>query len=125
MKNILLNLGDITEKRFYFAYVEIMISPIYKLRKREEEILALLLYYNNLKKHIEEEDRLKIIFNISTRKKICEELSISNNIIQQILNSLRKKNLLKGIKFNPSIVVYSEVGQNIVGFKMNVINEQN
>jgi hypothetical protein len=125
MKNILLNLGDITEKRFYFAYVEIMISPIYKLRKREEEILALLLYYNNLKKHIEEEDRLKIIFNISTRKKICEELSISNNIIQQILNSLRKKNLLKGIKFNPSIVVYSEVGQNVVGFKMNVINEQN
>jgi len=125
MKNILLNLGDITEKRFYFAYVEIMLSPIYKLRKREEEILALLLYYNNLKKHIEEEDRLKIIFNISTRKKICEELSISNNIIQQILNSLRKKNLLKGIKFNPSIVVYSEVGQNIVGFKMNVINEQN
>lgn len=122
MKNIILNLGDANIKKFYFAYVEIMVSPIYKLRKREEEILALLLYYNNIKKHIEEEDRLKIVFNINTRKKICEELGVTNNIIQQILNSLRKKGLIKGIKFNKSIEVYSDEGEVVLGFKMKIIN---
>lgn len=122
MKNIILNLGDSNIKKFYFAYVEIMVSPIYKLRKREEEILALLLYYNNIKKHIEEEDRLKIVFNINTRKKICEELGVTNNIIQQILNSLRKKGLIKGIKFNKSIEVYSDEGEVVLGFKMKIIN---
>jgi len=123
MKNIILNLGDANIKKFYFAYVEIIVSPIYKLRKREEEILALLLYYNNIKKHIEEEDRLKIVFNINTRKKICEELGVTNSIIQQILNSLRKKGLIKGIKFNKSIEVYIGEGEVILGFKMKIVND--
>jgi Mn-dependent DtxR family transcriptional regulator len=73
--------------------------------------------------YIEEEDRLKIVFSINTRKKICEELKISNSIIQQILNSLRKKNLVKGIKFNESILVKPEVGKNIIGFSLYVKNE--
>lgn len=124
MKNIILNLGDANIKKFYYGYVEIVISPMYKLRKREEEILALLLYYNNMKKHIEEEDRLKIVFNINTRKKICEELGVTNNIIQQILNSLRKKGLIKGIKFNKSIEVYCEDGDVIIGFKMNIKDDK-
>jgi predicted transcriptional regulator len=123
MKNTIINLGEGDNKKFYYAYVSIIISPIYKLRKREEEILALFLYYNNEKMYIEEEDRLKIVFSINTRKKICEELKISNSIIQQILNSLRKKNLVKGIKFNESILVKPEVGKNIIGFSLYVKNE--
>lgn len=121
MKNVILNIGDVDLKKFYSGYVEIMLTPLYKLRKREEQILSLLLYYNNEKKAIEEEDRLRLVFNITTRRKICEELKVNNNTIQQILNSLRKKNLIKGIKFNPSIVLFAEEGESVLGFKFKIV----
>jgi hypothetical protein len=104
-------------RTFYRRYLELL-QPMLRLRKREADVLAELLYHNYLKRDItNEDDRAELVFHISTRRKIQEYLKISNPVIQQALGGLRKKELIKGIKFRNFVVVEPEDGVFSLTFK--------
>lgn len=104
-------------RTFYRRYLELL-QPMLRLRKREADVLAELLYHNYMKREItNEDDRAELVFHISTRKKIGEYLKISNPVIQQALGGLRKKKLIKGIKFRNFVVVEPEDGVFSLTFK--------
>jgi hypothetical protein len=126
-KNLQLPLMD--SRVFFKKYVDIIESLMdkkSKLRKREAEVLAELLYHDYLKRGIENEaDRSMIIFDISTRRKIQESLGsdkrpLSNAIIQQALGGLRKKGYVKGITLGSIVKVVPKDGKYklIFSFKM-------
>jgi hypothetical protein len=108
-------------RTFYRRYLELL-QPMLKLRKREADVLAELLYHNYLKRDIaNEEDRAELVFHISTRRKISKYLGkrdkegnviepLSNPVIQQALGGLRKKGLISGIKFRNFVLVEPEDG---------------
>ena len=104
-------------RKFYRQYIEIL-QPILKLRKREADVFAELLYHNYLKRDVKNsEDRFKLVFDISTRNKISEKLNISNAVIQQALGGLRKKNVIKGITLRETFAVEPSNGVFNLNFK--------
>ena len=107
----------VAPRKFYRQYIEIL-QPMLKLRKREADVFAELLYHNYLKRDIKDaEDRFKLVFDISTRNKISEKLDISNAVIQQALGGLRKKNVIKGITIRETFAVEPENGVFSLHFK--------
>jgi len=97
-------------RTFYRRYLELL-QPMLRLRKREADVLAELLYHNYLKKEItDEDDRAELVFHVSTRKKIQEYLKVSSPVIQQALGGLRKKELIAGIKLRNFILVEPQDG---------------
>ena len=94
---------DVKADNFYRYYVE-LINPIIKLRKRELDVLAKLMYYNNEYKDLEESIRFKIVFDYDTKLKIREELNIKDYALQNLMTSLRKKGAIKNKRINPSFV---------------------
>jgi hypothetical protein len=108
-----LQLPSAKPREFFRKYVDLiqtMMGKSYQLRKREADVLSELLYFNYIKKDIKDlEDRSRIIFDISTRKLMQQNLGkrsrkgdkvvepLSNAVIQQALGGLRKKGYIKGI----------------------------
>jgi len=98
------------KKGFFRKYVEI-IKPILRIGSRRQlDILALLLFYNDQKKNIIDiKDRCKLIFDYDTRILIQDELKISDAILNNGLVALRKKGLIKGNNLlEKGILVYPE-----------------
>lgn len=82
-------------RQFFRAYVE-MIRPFLKIRGREADVFAELLYYNYVKRNIKDsKDRAKIILGSESRKDIVEHLDITTAIFRNALTGLRKKSLVK------------------------------
>lgn len=120
-------------RKFYRQYIELL-QPMLKLRKREADVFAELLYHNYLKRDIQNpEDRFKLVFDISTRNKIGEALGVkdkqgnlieplSNAVIQQALGGLRKKNCIKGITIRDTFTIEPKEGVFELTFKF-VVNE--
>ena len=112
-----ITMPEVEPRKFYRQYIEIL-QPILKLRKREADVFAELLYHNYLKRDIKDaEDRFKLVFDISTRNKISDRLNISNAVIQQALGGLRKKNVIKGITLRETFAVEPEDGVFSLHFK--------
>jgi hypothetical protein len=86
-----------TTKRLFFRQsLEIMkiLPPLDKLRGKELDLLAELLYYNNLYKDVDEKLRGKLIFDYDTKIAIREYLGLSEYGINNLFTSLRKKNII-------------------------------
>lgn len=89
-----ITLGFTTEQKLFRAYVELL-QPIFKLRNREADVFAQLLYFNYLKRDIKNiNDRFELILSPKNKKQILENLNIGDNILQNMLSNLRKKGLL-------------------------------
>lgn len=102
-KNI--TMPKVNARKFYRQCVEIL-QPILKLRNREADVFSELLYYNYTKRDIKDpEDRAALVFGTATRKKIQEDLDISNPVIQQALGGLRKKGVIKGVNIRPFFAI--------------------
>lgn len=80
-------------KDLYKKYLTIL-KPLNKLRPKEIELMALLLYYNELEKpnFKHDADRWRKVFDYDTKVKIRDELGVEDYSIQNLLSSLRKKN---------------------------------
>src|SRR3990167_5281510 len=79
-----------TEQKFFKQVLE-LVNPILKLRKKEIDVLAVLMYKNNTLKSIALEHRIKLILEPSSRKEMRllskqSEASFNNN-----LSILKKK----------------------------------
>lgn len=94
-----------TNKRIYFRQaLELLkpIPPINTLANKELDVLAEFVYYNDKYKDIKEDLRAKIIFDYDTKLAMREYLNMGEAPFNNILTSLRKKNILtkRGIVSN-------------------------
>lgn len=94
-----------TDRNFYRYYVELL-NPIAKLRKKELDVLAQLLYYDNKYKSLEDKIRYKIIFDQDTKLEIREALNLSEASLNNNLSELRKKKVIKDNQIAKGYRVY-------------------
>lgn len=86
-----------TDKKSIFRYWLEFLKPYHKLRNKEVEALSLMLYYRyELSREIPNMDMVDmILFSTETRGKIRAELNnMSQKVFNNLLTSLRKKNVL-------------------------------
>jgi len=87
------------------------ITPYYKLRNREIEVLAILFYlYNEKYSSIPEKERNTLIFSYESRQEIADRLSgrgtpVSKYTIYNIMMDLRKKGLIGSKAMIPHIII--------------------
>lgn len=97
-----------TSKKLIFRYWLEFLKPYHKLRNKEIEALALLLYYRyELSREISNEKMVDmILFSTETRHKIRVELeNMSQKVFNNLLTSLRKKKVLtKDNKIHKSLI---------------------
>lgn len=90
-------------------------EPFHKLTNQQQNILALFLYYYfTFKMEIKSEKLIwKMVFDYDTKIKIKEELgNLPDYTLQNILTTLRKKNIIKNNKINKPYVPQLELKSN-------------
>lgn len=85
-----------TRREFFRAYVEILKPFLKKLRSKDADVFAELLYQNSIKSDIKnKKDRFKLIFDADNRKEMEEHLKMSSQTFRNSLTNLRYRNLLE------------------------------
>lgn len=113
-------------KTFFSHWVKFT-QPFHKLTKREQTVLALLLYYHHeLSKEITNKKILwKEVFDYDTRVKIYSELEIKPTALENLFSQLRNKNVIKDneilSRYIPELSNNSKQFQIVYNF--NIINE--
>jgi hypothetical protein len=105
MKNSKVANINVTLKNLFSRWLDITVT-FHKLRKKERDVLALLLYYHYVySKELTNGTILwKMVFDYDTKMKIKEELEMKDSALQNILTSLRKKNVIKDNKIVPTYI---------------------
>jgi hypothetical protein len=116
-----------TSKRSIFRYWLEFLKPYHKLRPKEIEALSLLLFYRyELSLEVSNEELINtLLFSDKSRRKIREELGdMDNKVFNNLLTSLRKKNVLgTDNKINPVLIPnMSEDGFKLI-FDFEIKNE--
>jgi hypothetical protein len=93
-----------TEAKFFRQYLE-LINPMLKLRGKELDVLAELLYYNHQLSNIPQEHRWKLIFDYDTKVKIRNKLNLSEASMNNNLSALRKKKIIQENKIMPGYLI--------------------
>lgn len=99
-------------------------KSFHKLSPQEQDVLSRLLYYNYqfAKDVLNEKLRWKLVFDYDTRCLIKEELNIKDAGFQNILTSLRNKNIIKDGKvvstYVPHLTQDAKVFKVIFNFKI-------
>lgn len=109
-----------TIRQIFYTYVSIMNSFL-KLSKRESQVLAELLFYNYQYKTYSESAKWKLVFHKDTKVQIQEDLGISVHQFNNILTSLRKKNLIVNNTIKKSLLIYPDQGLHL---EFNIRNEK-
>jgi len=92
-------------KDFFRVYIDV-INPIYKLKKREKEVLEafLKIYYSNRGMG---SDRINtLLFSKEVKKRIRSAIKMSEPSFNNHLVQLRKKRVLKGDTLSQSIIAH-------------------
>lgn len=86
---------NVSVKNFFFKWMELT-KPFHKLRPKEIQIVALILYhYYRLKQDVTNDKILwKLVFDYDTKVLIAEEAGISMSGLENMYSSLRKKNVI-------------------------------
>jgi hypothetical protein len=105
----------------YFLKVLELLSPFFPfngLSKREREVLSLLLLHNYEKIEIPYDDRMKIIFNYTTRQALAETLKISVFNLNNLMKGLRDKGFIGSDNINKKFLLTPEThGEFLFTFK--------
>lgn len=97
-------------KLFFRQALEVVkhIPPYNKLRPRELDVLAQLIYYENQFKDLSEDVRGKIIFDYDTKQNMRDFIGINEAVFNTTISTLRSKGFISGktlkapIKFDPT-----------------------
>lgn len=90
------------------------------LTESEIEVLALVMYYNDVYKEIKDNQvRSDLILSNVVKKKIKEEFNIPSSKLETYLGKLRKKGIITDM-LNPRFMIYPE---NILSLKYNFVLE--
>ncbi len=105
MKNIRVATLNLNLRDFFIYWIKLTIL-FHKLTVGEQSLISEILYqYQVHKKVIKDEDILwKIIFDYDTRLKIKEQLNIKDAKLQNLLTTLRKKEIIKDGRVIPSLI---------------------
>jgi hypothetical protein len=107
-----------SDKKSIFRYWLEFLKPYHKLRTKEIEALALILYFRyELSREIPNQSVVDLVlFSTETRVKIREDLGgMSQKVFNNLLTSLRNKKVLsKGNKILPALIP----GMSEDGFKL-------
>lgn len=112
-------------KQYFRQCLEILkvIPPLNNLSNRELDVLGGFLYYNHKYRDIKDSKlRNKLVFDYDTKMAIREEIGISGAVMDNLISSLKKKNILKGRNIINDFNINPENPQ--VTFKF-IINEDN
>jgi|694.fasta_scaffold73794_3 hypothetical protein len=94
MKQIKLNIpiGQ-SQTDVYLMYLKItnIFNP---LTTREQELLAYIMYYNELYSNIDSELRKRILFDYDTKVEIREKMNISEANFNNLISNLKKKGVI-------------------------------
>jgi hypothetical protein len=99
-------------------------KPFHKLSPQEQDVLALILYYNHIYKDDINNEKLrwKFVFDYDTRRLIKDELDIKNAGFGNILTSLRKQNIIKDGRvvstYIPNLSKNADIFKVIFSFKI-------
>lgn len=115
-----IKLGFNNEYKLFRGYVELL-QPMFKLRSREADVFAKLLQLNYDKRDIKNlEDRFSLVLSTKMRKQILEDLKIKDNVLQNTLSILRKKNMIIDNKVPSKFHIYPLNSSFDIVFKLNV-----
>lgn len=118
--------GDLLEiktssKSFFYQYlmlkkpvIEMALSNAHKkkisLQPKVMLLFALLLYYNNEYRDLDDETKWMKLFNGSTKKQLMAILKVNESQLNTYFSVLRRYNLVKGRTINESFIVYPQTG---------------
>lgn len=86
---------NVNIKSFFRQWIQFT-APFHKLSNQQQKVLSLLLYYHyKLKQEITNNKILwKEVFDYETKVKIYTELDIQPSALENMLSSLRKRNII-------------------------------
>jgi len=87
---------ETNEKKFFRQLLEILssIPPLNKLRPKELDLLAIIMYYNNIYKDLDPSLRQRVLNSKATKKEIREIAGMNENVFNTNIFILRKNNLV-------------------------------
>lgn len=91
-------------RKLFFKHWLRLTRPFHKLTNKEIDVVALLLYYHDEYKNETKNKKMlwKYVFDYETKMLIKKELdNMKDQILQNILTSLRKKKVVINNKINP------------------------
>lgn len=119
MKNINVQTLKVNEENFFWAWLKIL-QPFLKLRKQEVQVLSKLLYYRyrimNVNNITNEVIVNELLFGTQYRKKIRADLELEDYSFNNILTSLRKKDIIVNNEINNKVI--PRVDNNFKNFKL-------
>ena len=103
---------DTNLQNFFMVYLDVL-GPVYKLKKREKEVMAAFLkvYYTNRDKH---PDRLNaLLFSKEVKRFIRDSIKMSEPSFNNHLVQLRNKKALVGNSINTMITTGLPTGDTL------------
>ena len=94
-----------TENKFFRQYLELL-NPLLRLRGKELDVLAEILYHNHRLENIPEKHRWKLIFDYDTKTEIRTKLELSDASLNNNLSALRKKGIIRKNKVAESFLIH-------------------
>ena len=114
----------VKERDFFRMYLAIR-QPFDKLRERDTDIFAELLYYEYKYSSISDEKvKWKMVFDYSTKLEIASKLGISTDIIRNSLTYLRKKGKIGKGNIIPKKFLLRPNDKNSLKFEFVIDNSQ-
>jgi len=110
-----------SEKAFFRQYVQLL-NPIIKIRDKELDVLAELLYHNNRLKDIEMKNRWKLVLDYDNKKEMAINVGTSQASFGNNLTYLRKKGIIVDNQVVSNLLVYPDSSFNLV-FKFNISDD--
>jgi DNA-binding MarR family transcriptional regulator len=123
MEKKIIPLPPTSGSTFFRQYLELL-NPLLKLRGKELDVLAELLYYNHKLIDIPLEHRWKLIFDYDTKMEIRSKLKLSDASMNNNLSALRKKGVIENNKVKAAYVVLPE-NKFVLGFQFNIKDAPN
>jgi hypothetical protein len=93
--------------KFFRQYLE-LVNPMIKLRGRELDVMAELLFHNNELKGIPHKQRWQLILNYESKTEIRSKLQMSDASLNNNLSALRKKGILSNDGVVKNFLVYPD-----------------
>lgn len=91
-------------RQIFRTYVELIKPFLKKLRSRECDVFAEILYQYSLKnKTLAPKDKMTLVLNSEGRELIANQLNISQPILRNAINGLRKRKILQEHDLIPDI----------------------
>jgi predicted DNA-binding protein (UPF0251 family) len=89
----------------FFKQVVVLLNPFLKLRGKEQDVLAQLMYSNYKYRELEENIRWKIIMDYDNKSEMQESIGISAASMYNYLSSLRKKGIIVDNKVHKNYLI--------------------